>query len=174
MPRDQLTATVQYHFPVICADADAVTAYNGFQLVHDKVQQTWSRELSIGDLSLRLRPFPELHAQNVFLANPAWAKNKLSKGSIDLRWDSSNLTLAGKIPLDANLHSHELQMNVRPDRYCEVSMSTEAIAPVPSRQPCYSAGAAKKPDLLLFRLYDNQVPECSLRTAALRRCANAT
>lgn len=45
-------------------------------LAHEKAQQSWSRELSIGNLSLRLRPFPELHAENVVLANPSWAKNK--------------------------------------------------------------------------------------------------
>lgn len=46
------------------------------KLAHEKVQETWSRKLSIGDLSLRLQPFPELHAENVSLTNPSWAKNQ--------------------------------------------------------------------------------------------------
>ena len=36
--------------------------------------EAWSRELSIGDVSLQIFPLPALHAERMALANPAWAK----------------------------------------------------------------------------------------------------
>jgi uncharacterized protein involved in outer membrane biogenesis len=45
-------------------------------LAIEKARTEWSRELSIGALSLHLRPFPELHATDVKLANPPWAGSK--------------------------------------------------------------------------------------------------
>ncbi len=57
------------------------------KLASEKAQETWSRKLTIGDLSLRMRPFPELHAENVSLTNPTWAKNEhlLQAASISAR-----------------------------------------------------------------------------------------
>jgi hypothetical protein len=44
------------------------------RLAREKAQAAWSRELSIGELSLTLWPLPALHAEGIALANPAWAK----------------------------------------------------------------------------------------------------
>src|SRR5690606_34334166 len=43
------------------------------QFAHDKVAQTWNRELAIGDLSMALFPYPHLEARDVRVGNPAWA-----------------------------------------------------------------------------------------------------
>lgn len=68
------------------------------QLAHDKAQAAWSRELTIGDLSLQLRPFPALHAQNVTLSNPSWAqhRNFLEAESVHARLELLPL-LSGRV-----------------------------------------------------------------------------
>ena len=46
------------------------------RLAHDKAQAAWSRDLSIGEVSLSLFPFPALHVERLALANPPWAKSR--------------------------------------------------------------------------------------------------
>lgn len=46
------------------------------QLAHDKVSQTWGRELSVGDISISLLPAPRIHATDVAVSNPDWAQDK--------------------------------------------------------------------------------------------------
>ncbi|GGI16799.1 hypothetical protein GCM10008066_05770 [Oxalicibacterium faecigallinarum] len=46
------------------------------QIAQDKVQEKWSRELHIGDLSVSLLPFPHLQATDVSLDNPDWAQDR--------------------------------------------------------------------------------------------------
>jgi uncharacterized protein involved in outer membrane biogenesis len=47
------------------------------QLAVDHVRNAWSRDLTIGELSLTFTPMPGFHATNVSLSNPAWAHEKL-------------------------------------------------------------------------------------------------
>jgi len=46
------------------------------ELARTKVQQAWSRQLTIGGLALRLFPYPHLRATDVTISNPAWARDK--------------------------------------------------------------------------------------------------
>jgi uncharacterized protein involved in outer membrane biogenesis len=45
-------------------------------MAHDKAAQAWSRDLSVGELSLSFLPWPGLAARDIALANPAWAKSR--------------------------------------------------------------------------------------------------
>ena len=45
-------------------------------LAAERAQAMWSRELSIGDLSLHLLPYPALRAAKVSLSNPQWAHQR--------------------------------------------------------------------------------------------------
>lgn len=45
-------------------------------LARDKAQAAWSRELTIGGLSLQFLPLPVIQATDVSLANPSWAHHK--------------------------------------------------------------------------------------------------
>jgi len=46
------------------------------QLARDHVRNAWSRDLTVGELSLAFTPMPGFHATNVSLSNPAWAHEK--------------------------------------------------------------------------------------------------
>ncbi|MGZ5597494.1 MAG: AsmA family protein [Usitatibacter sp.] len=46
------------------------------RVAQDKARQAWSRELSIGDMSLSFFPLPALSATDLALANPPWARNR--------------------------------------------------------------------------------------------------
>ncbi len=46
------------------------------QLAHDKVEQTWARELTVGEMAVDLFPYPRLRATNIAVSNPEWAQDK--------------------------------------------------------------------------------------------------
>jgi AsmA family protein len=70
------------------------------KIARDKARAAWSRELSIGELSLDLWPLPSLHAQDVALADPAGGKDSkpLEASSITARLALLPL-LTGKVRL---------------------------------------------------------------------------
>jgi hypothetical protein len=45
-------------------------------IAHDKVQQTWGRELQLKSLRWQLLPSPRLHATGVTVSNAAWARDQ--------------------------------------------------------------------------------------------------
>jgi hypothetical protein len=45
-------------------------------IVHDKVQQSWGRDVQIKSLRWQLLPSPRLHAHGVVVANAAWAQGR--------------------------------------------------------------------------------------------------
>lgn len=109
-------------------------------LAQEKAQASWSRELSIGGLSLRLRPFPELHAENVVLANPVWAKNKqlLHASSVSVHLELLPLlsrTVRVKSLAIDGLKAH---LEVSPDGV--KSWSLDAGTDVPEKNPNDAAG----------------------------------
>jgi uncharacterized protein involved in outer membrane biogenesis len=46
------------------------------RIAREKAAQAWSRELTVGEMSLRLFPVPSLHASDVALANAPWARSR--------------------------------------------------------------------------------------------------
>ncbi|MDB5839287.1 MAG: hypothetical protein JWQ23_1239 [Herminiimonas sp.] len=69
-------------------------------LVRDKARAALSRELEIGDLSVELMPLPAIHARNLTLSNPAWARSRhlLEAASLSARIDLLPL-LSGRIAI---------------------------------------------------------------------------
>ncbi|MES2024422.1 MAG: AsmA family protein [Pseudomonadota bacterium] len=69
-------------------------------LARDTVKQTWSRDLTVGGLTLDVFPYPRLHATDVTISNPAWAQDKslLEAADIKVRLDLFPL-LRGNIVL---------------------------------------------------------------------------
>lgn len=63
------------------------------ELARDKARQEWSRDLMIGDLALQLFPYPQLHAKNVMLSNPDWARDKYLFDAEDMRVEFAFLPL---------------------------------------------------------------------------------
>jgi len=64
---------------IVCAAVYIQRLANGGelkQIAQDKVRQSWSRELLIGDLSVSLLPYPHLKASDVSLSNPDWTQDK--------------------------------------------------------------------------------------------------
>ena len=57
------------------------------RVARDKAQAAWSRDLSIGDVSLNIFPLPVIQAERVALANPPWAKSRqlFTAESVDAR-----------------------------------------------------------------------------------------
>jgi uncharacterized protein involved in outer membrane biogenesis len=47
------------------------------ELLQDHVRKTWSRELTIGALSVSFTPMPELRATDLAVVNPDWAHDKI-------------------------------------------------------------------------------------------------
>lgn len=59
----------------------------------DRVRDSWSRELQVGGMSLRLLPRPSLHATQVTLSNAPWAKEAHFLRADSLRADFELLPL---------------------------------------------------------------------------------
>lgn len=70
------------------------------RVARDKAQAAWSRDLSIGDVSLNIFPLPALHAEAVALESPPWAKSRqlFTAESVDARLELLPL-LVGKTRL---------------------------------------------------------------------------
>ncbi len=72
------------------------------ELARDKAQQEWSRDLMIGDVELQLFPYPQLHAKNVMLSNPDWARDKYLIEASDMQVEFAFLPLLkGKFVVSA-------------------------------------------------------------------------
>ena len=70
------------------------------ELARDKARQEWGRELMIGDIVLRLFPYPQLQAKNVMLSNPAWARDKYLIEAAEMQAEFAFLPLlTGKVVL---------------------------------------------------------------------------
>ena len=70
------------------------------ELARDKARQEWGRELMIGDIALRLFPYPQLHAKNVMLSNPEWARDKYLIEAAEMQAEFAFLPiLTGKVVL---------------------------------------------------------------------------
>lgn len=81
------------------------------ELARDKARQEWSRDLMIGDLELQLFPYPQLHAKNVMLANPVWARDKYLLDAADVQVEFAFLPLlTGKFVVNG-LHFDGLKAN---------------------------------------------------------------
>jgi uncharacterized protein involved in outer membrane biogenesis len=63
------------------------------ELARDKARQEWSRDLMIGDIELHLFPYPQLHAKNVMLSNPDWARDKYLIDAADMQVEFAFLPL---------------------------------------------------------------------------------
>lgn len=84
-------------------------------IARDKAQQEWARELTIGDISLSLLPYPRLHASKVTLSNPDWAQDAYLVEVADVEVDLAFLPLLrGKIVV-SGLHFDGLQANLEID-----------------------------------------------------------
>lgn len=68
------------------------------EMARDKARQEWSRDLMIGDIKLKLFPYPQLHAKNVMLSNPDWARDKYLIDAADMQVEFAFLPLlTGKV-----------------------------------------------------------------------------
>ena len=87
------------------------------RVARDKAAAAWSRELSIGDISLTFLPMPALHAERVALANPAWAKSRqlFTAESVDARLALLPLLL-GKVRVKSlDLDAARVNLETAPD-----------------------------------------------------------
>lgn len=81
------------------------------ELARDKARQEWSRDLMIGDIALQLFPYPQLHAKNVMLSNPNWARDKYLIEATDMQVEFAFLPLlTGKFVV-SGLHFDGLKAN---------------------------------------------------------------
>ena len=71
------------------------------QLARDHVRNGWSRDLTVGELSLTFTPMPGFHAVDVSVSNPAWAHERifLEAKQLDARVALLPL-LTGRIAVD--------------------------------------------------------------------------
>jgi uncharacterized protein involved in outer membrane biogenesis len=96
----------------------AVTAYRLTDsahlkaIAHDKALQQLSRELTIGDIGLKLFPYPRLHASKVTLANPDWARDAHLVEAADVTVDFAFLPLLrGEVEV-SGMHFEGVQINL--------------------------------------------------------------
>lgn len=81
-------------------------------IAHDKVQQTWGRDLQVDTLRWQLLPSPRLHASGVTVSNAAWAQDKHFLEIADVRAQLALWPLlAGKVVL-RRLDFHGLKANL--------------------------------------------------------------
>lgn len=55
----------------VLVDRDRLT-----QIVRDRISQSLEREVTLGEVSIKLLPLPHVYARNVAIANPAWARDR--------------------------------------------------------------------------------------------------
>lgn len=81
------------------------------EMAHDKARQEWSRDLMIGDIELQLFPYPQLHAKNVMLSNPDWARDKYLIEATDMQVEFAFLPLLTGRFVVSGLHFDGLKVN---------------------------------------------------------------
>ncbi|HWU98125.1 MAG TPA: AsmA family protein [Oxalicibacterium sp.] len=86
------------------------------QLAHDKVRQTWARELTVDDIAISMWPTPRVHATNVTISNPGWAQDKhmLQASGITVRLALLPL-LTGNVVVKG-LRFERVRVNLETDR----------------------------------------------------------
>ncbi|MEP7067660.1 MAG: AsmA family protein [Usitatibacter sp.] len=87
------------------------------RVARDKAAAAWSRELSIGDVTLTFLPMPAHHAERVALANPAWANSRqlFTAESVDARLALLPLLL-GKVRVKSlDLDAARVNLETAPD-----------------------------------------------------------
>lgn len=68
------------------------------EMAREKAREDWSRELLIGEIELQFFPSPKLHAKNVTLSNPEWARDKYLIDATDMQVEFAILPLlTGKV-----------------------------------------------------------------------------
>lgn len=115
------------------------------RLARDKAQAAWSRDLSIGGISLELFPLPALSATEIALANPSWSKrpNLLTAERATARLELLPLLLGQARVKRLDFEGVRLQLEVSPDG----AKSWDLAA----AKPAAKGGAAGGGDLLNLR-----------------------
>lgn len=81
------------------------------ELAREKARQEWSRDLMIGDIQLQLFPYPQLHAKNVTLSNPDWARDRYLIDATDMQVEFAFLPLLAGNFVVSGLHFDGLKAN---------------------------------------------------------------
>lgn len=98
------------------------------QLAHDRVSQTWGRELTVGELSISLLPTPHVHASDVAISNPDWAQDKHLFEASGITARLALLPLLTGNMVVKGLHFEGIKANLETDREGRRSWETPQSA----------------------------------------------